>query len=90
MARTYKSYKALGTRTPPPIFHEVSATVSKTISYKMPVFTAFCFGSFHHIIVKFVATENALLIVSSAILRHDFSLIFLRSKINPTFRFLNM
>ena len=26
MARTYKSYKAPGTRPPPPIFHEVSAT----------------------------------------------------------------
>ena len=26
MAWTYKSYKAPGTRPPPPIFHEVSAT----------------------------------------------------------------
>ena len=26
MKRTYKSYKALGARPPPPIFHEVSAT----------------------------------------------------------------
>ena len=54
--------------------------------YEMPVFTAFCFGSFRHIVVKFIATENALLIVLCAILQHAFSLIFLRSKINPTFR----
>ena len=27
MGRTYKSYEAPGTRPPPPIFHEVSATV---------------------------------------------------------------
>ena len=28
MARTYKSYQAPGTRPPPPIFHEVSATAA--------------------------------------------------------------
>ena len=26
MGQTYKSYEALGTRPPPPIFHEMSAT----------------------------------------------------------------
>ena len=35
MERTYKSYKALGARPPPPIFHEVSATAFNFLLFNL-------------------------------------------------------